>query len=71
MTKNMTKEEMLESKAKIMENSLTIIEAVTLNLASQVAEDEISASEAFDDLVQFIVEKSDATKATIKKFKKV
>lgn len=68
MTKNMTKEEMLESKAKIMENSLTIIEAVTLNLASQVAEDEISASKAFDDLVQFIVEKSDATKATIKKF---
>lgn len=64
----MTKEEMLESKAKIMENSLTIIEAVTLNLASQVAEDEISASEALDDLVQFIVEKSDTTIATIKKF---
>ncbi|WP_263851960.1 hypothetical protein [Ligilactobacillus agilis] len=38
MAKNMTKEEMLESKAKIMENSLTIIEAVTLNLASQVAD---------------------------------
>lgn len=64
----MTKEEILESKAKIMENSLTIIEAVTLNLASQVAEDEISASEALDDLVQFIIEKIDTTTATIKKF---